>query len=143
MTITQMRTPTAALRRRIAARAAGWTAVAFGVVHTVVAPWDYRGYWSDILEKGPWETLTLDHSPGAMGYSEAFWIGPASFGVPVLFMGAFVLLVTRRGEQVPAAFGWALAAWGGLLAALMPASPAWALLLAGVLLVVSARPAAR
>lgn len=139
MTLTQADTPASGLRRKVASRVAGWTAVAFGVVHTTVAPWDYRDYWSDIFEKGPWETLTLDHAPGGMGYSEAFWIGPASFGVPILFMGAFILWATRRGERIPAGFGWALTLWGGVLVALLPASPAWALLLAGVLLVVSAR----
>ena len=139
MTLTQERPHTIGPGRRLTARIAGWTAVGFGVVHTVVAPWDYREYWADILDKGPWESLTLDHGPGAMGYSEAFWIGPASFGVPVLFVGAFVLWATRRGERIPAGFGWALTLWGGLLSALMPVSPAWALLAAGVLLVVSAR----
>jgi hypothetical protein len=65
--------------------------------------------------------------------------------VPVLLLGAFVLWTAERGERVPAPFGWAMTAWGVVLvAALLPASPAWALPLVGVLFVLAARgPRAR
>ncbi|MFD9884700.1 DUF6463 family protein [Streptomyces alboflavus] len=121
------------------ARAAGWIAVAFGAIHIVVAPLDKRDVWSDIFEQGPWRTISLDVTPGNLAYSEAFWVGPASFGVPVLLFGAFVLWAAKRGARVPAAFGWAMTAWGAVLAALLPASPAWALVAVGVLLVLAAR----
>lgn len=132
-------TATREVKRSVLAGTAGWIAVAFGVVHTVVAPWDYRDYWETIVDEGPWQTLTLDHDPGAMGYNEAFWIGPGSFGVPVLLFGAFVVWINRRGERVPTGFGWALTVWAAFLCAVMPSSPAWALLLAGVLLVIAPR----
>ncbi len=121
------------------ARVAGWIAVAFGVTHVLVAPLDYRHVWAEILDKGPWETLSLDVTSENRAYSEAFWVGPGSFGVPVLLIGAFVLWTVRRGEQVPAPFGWAMTAWGAGLVVLLPRSPAWALLVVGVLLVLAAR----
>lgn len=127
-------------KRNVLTRAAGWIAVGFGVVHTVVAPLDQRDVWSDILKQGPWNTISLEREPTLEGlrYSEAFWIWPGSFGVPVLLLGGFVLWTARRGERVPAPFGWAMTAWGAALVALLPASPAWALLLVGVLLVLAA-----
>ncbi|QIB47309.1 DUF6463 family protein [Streptomyces aureoverticillatus] len=120
-------------------RAAGWIAVAFGAIHIVVAPLDKRDAWSDIFEQGPWQTISLDVTPENLAYSEAFWVGPASCGVPVLLFGAFVLWTAKQGARVPAAFGWAMTAWGAVLAALLPTSPAWALLAVGVLLVLAAR----
>lgn len=109
----------------------------FGVVHVVVAPLDQWDVWAEIFDRGPWQTLTLDDSRH-LAYSEAFWVAPGSFGVPVLLLGASVLWATRRGLRVPAPFGWAMTAWGALLVALLPASPAWALLVVGLLLVVVA-----
>lgn len=118
----------------------------FGVIHTVVAPLEQRqrDVWGDILEQGPWRTLSLDDvTPENLPYSEAFWIWPGSFGVPVLLLGAFVVWTAGRGERVPAPFGWAMIAWGAVLVALLPKSPAWALLLVGLLLALAARaPAA-
>lgn len=120
-------------------RTAGWIAVAFGVLHIVASPLDHRDVWSDIFDQGPWQTLSLDVTAENLAYSEAFWVAPGSFGVPVLLLGAFVLWTAKLGERVPAPFGWAMTAWGAVLVALLPASPAWALLLVGVLLVWAAR----
>lgn len=120
-------------------RAAGWIATAFGAVHVVVSPLDNRDVWSDILDQGPWRTISLDVTPDNLAYSEAFWVAPGSFGVPVLLLGAYVLWTAKQGVRVPAPFGWAMTAWGVVLVALLPASPAWALLLVGVLLVLAAR----
>ncbi|MDG9714868.1 DUF6463 family protein [Streptomyces sp. DH10] len=131
-------TRTSRLNKPNLTRAAGWTAVAFGAVHIVVSPLDNRDVWSDIFDQGPWQTISLDVTPENLAYSEAFWVAPGSFGVPVLLLGAFVLSTARRGERVPAPFGWAMTAWGVVLAALLPASPAWVLLLVGVLLVLAA-----
>jgi hypothetical protein len=125
--------------RRNIARAAGWIAVAFGVVHVVVAPLEERHLWADIFGEGAWNTISLELTPENLAYSHAFWIWPGSFGVPVLLLGAFVVWTTRRGERIPASFGWAMIAWGAVLVVLLPASPAWALLLVGVLLVLAAR----
>jgi hypothetical protein len=121
------------------ARAAGWIAVAFGAIHIVVAPLGNRDVWSDIFDQGPWQTISLEVTPENLAYSEAFWVAPGSFGVPVLLLGAFVLWAAQQGRRVPAPFGWAMTAWGVVLVVLLPASPAWALLLAGVLLVWAAR----
>ena len=82
--------------------------------------------------------LTGGH-PRELPYSEAFWVWPGSFGVPVVLLGAFVVWTAGRGERVPAPFGWAMIAWGAVLVALLAASPAWALLLVGALLVLAAR----
>ncbi|ARX81665.1 hypothetical protein SMD44_01063 [Streptomyces alboflavus] len=120
-------------------RAAGWLAVAFGVIHVVVSPLDNRDVWSEIFEQGPWRTISLDVTSENLAYSEAFWVAPGSFGVPVLLFGAFVLWTAKQGARVPAPFGWAMTAWGAVLAALLPASPAWALVAVGVLLVLAAR----
>ncbi len=127
------------LTARNLTRAAGWIAVSYGAVHTVVAPWDYRHVWAEILDRGPWRTLSLDVTPENRAYSEAFWAGPASKGVPVLLFGALVVRSAQRGDRVPPAFGWAMTGWGAVLVALLPASPAWALLLVGRLLVLAAR----
>jgi len=115
--------------------------VAFGVIHIVAAPLEHRqrDVWADILEQGPWKTISLEVTPENLPYSEAFWLWPGSFGVPVLLLGAFVVWTAGRGERVLAPFGWAMIAWGAVLVALLPASPAWALLLVGVLLVLAAQ----
>ncbi|MEV2256964.1 DUF6463 family protein [Streptomyces sp. NPDC050147] len=137
-------TRTSRLNKPKLTRAAGWIAVGFGVVHLVVSPLDKRDVWSDIFDQGPWRTISLDVTSKNLAYSEAFWVAPASFGMPVLLLGAFVLWTAKRGERVPAPFGWAMTAWGVVLVALLPVSPAWALLLVGVLLVLAARgPGAR
>ncbi|MET9422308.1 DUF6463 family protein [Streptomyces sp. NPDC006540] len=137
-------TRTSRLNKPKLTHAAGWIAVAFGVIHIVVSPLDNRDAWSDIFDQGPWQTISLDVTPKNLAYSEAFWVAPGSFGVPVLLLGAFVLWTAKRGERVSAPFGWAMTAWGVVLVALLPASPAWALLLVGVLLVLAARgPGAR
>lgn len=134
---------------RLLTRAAGWIAVGYGAVHTVVAPWDYRHVWTEILRGGPWTTLSLDGADETRAYSEAFWAGPDSKGVPVLLFGALVVRSADRGDPPPRAVGWAMTAWGATLVAMVPASLAWALLLDGALLVLAARtrgpgtPAAR
>ncbi|MCX5204986.1 DUF6463 family protein [Streptomyces sp. NBC_00237] len=120
-------------------RTAGWIAAAFGLVHIAVAPIGNADDWAAIFQQGPWNTLSLDVTAENLRYSNAFWVSPGSFGVPMLLVGAFILWAAKRGQRVPAGFGWTMTVWGALLSALLPASPAWALLAVGALLLLAAR----
>ncbi|GAA4905026.1 hypothetical protein GCM10023223_22270 [Stackebrandtia albiflava] len=120
---------------------AGWIAVAFGIVHTAVAPWDTRDTWTQVFAEGWWNTFTLDQATtlAALDRSETFWMTIGSFGVPVLILGCHVLWSVRRRHRVPAGLGWLLLVWASVLATAAPVSPAWALVVVGALIVVGDR----
>jgi hypothetical protein len=117
---------------------AGWTAVALGAVHVVVAPLDVRDTWSQVLDDGWWNTFTLDKATtvAQLERSETFWLTLGSFGVPVFMLGCYVVWSTRQHYRVPEGIGWIMLAWGLLSGTALPASPAWALAVIGGLLVV-------
>ncbi|PXX64289.1 hypothetical protein DFR70_105474 [Nocardia tenerifensis] len=127
-------------------RIAGWIAVAFGVVHVVVSPLDVRDTWSQAVADGWWNTFTLEKSATLAQFerSEALWISLGSFGVPVLVLGCYIVWSTRHHQRVPGWIGWLMLGWALLLATAVPASPAWALLVCGGLIVLgdgkSSRP---
>ncbi|MGX1772977.1 DUF6463 family protein [Nocardia brasiliensis] len=120
---------------------AGWIAIAFGVVHTVVAPLDVRRTWSQVVAEGWWNTFTLDQPTTLASFerSQAFWVTLGSFGVPVLALGCYIVWSTRRRYRVPGWLGWLIVCWAILLTTAVPASPVWALLVCGGLIVVGDR----
>lgn len=125
------------LGRRTLTKAAGWIGIAFGAVHLVVAPFDVRGRWSDVVSEGWWNTFTLDPSTTLAQFerSETFWLTLGSFGAPMLVLGCYIVWSARQDARVPGWVGWMLLAWGVPLVTALPASPGWAIPLMGTLLV--------
>lgn len=119
-------------------RTAGWTAVAFGAIHTLVSPWETRDQWRKAAGEGWWHTFTLD--PGdslpEQQRSEAFWRSAGSFGVPMLALGSYVVWSERRGQRVPAWLGGTLLAWGLPMTVVLPRSPIWVVPAVGALLAI-------
>jgi hypothetical protein len=120
-------------------RLAGWVAVVAGVVHLVVTSLLRGSAWSDIAARGAWNSITLDVTPASLPTAEAFWLTPGSFAVPILLFGSLVLWTGSQGVRVPAAFGWAVAAWGVVVVVLLPMSPGWIFPLIGALIVAGDR----
>ncbi|NNH70211.1 hypothetical protein HLB23_10110 [Nocardia uniformis] len=120
-----------------ATRTAGWIAVVFGVVHTVLAPLQAGDTWSQAVSDGWWNTFTLEKAitPAQLERSESFWISLGSFGVPVLILGCYVVWSTRQRHRVPAWIGWIVLAWALIMATAVPVSPAWVLIVCGGLIV--------
>lgn len=118
-------------------QAAGWTSVAFGTAHVLVAPYDMRDGLSSGLSDGWWNAFTLEPSTTLAEFerSEAFWVTFGSFGAPMLVLGSYVVWSARQGQRVPGWLGWALIAWGAPLAFVLPSSPGWAIPVIGALLV--------
>ncbi|RDI42778.1 DUF6463 family protein [Nocardia mexicana] len=115
---------------------AGWIAIAFGAIHTLVAPIDTRDTWSLVFSEGWWNTFTLDKATtlAQLERSETFWLTLGSFGVPILLLGCHLVWSARHHHRVPGWIGWLLVIWSLLLITAVPASPAWALLLSGGLI---------
>lgn len=121
-----------------ATKAAGWLSVVFGTVHTALAPWDVREVWSKVADEGWLNTFTLARPTTLSDFerAEAFWVSMGSFGVPVLILGGYILWSARQGHRVPGWIGAVLVVWAGALVVVLPASPGWVLLGAGVLILV-------
>jgi hypothetical protein len=122
-------------------KAAGWIAVAFGAVHVVVAPLDARDVWSQVAADGWWNTFTLDKATtlAQLERSQAFWVALGSFGAPMLVFGSYVVWSARQRHRVPGWIGWTLLAWGVPVVITLPASPGWAIPVAGGLIVLGDR----
>lgn len=120
---------------------AGWIAIAFGVAHITVAPFNTRDTWSQVADEGWWNTFTLDKATtlAQLDRSETFWLTLGSFGVPVLALGCYIIWSTRQHHRVPAWLGWLILAWSLLMVTVVPASPAWALIISGGLIVLGDR----
>jgi hypothetical protein len=128
-------------------KAAGWILTAFGAVHVVVAPLESRSrdVWSQVVGDGWWNTFTLDESTTLAQYerSEVFWVTLGSFGVPVLVLGCYVVWATHQRQRVPGWIGGIILAWGLVFVTALPASPAWALVVSGALIVLGDRRSSR
>jgi len=120
----------------------GLLAVAGGVVHVGAAVLMRRDVWSQIVDEGFVNTVTLDPPADRVAVAEAFWFSPGSFGVPLLLLGALVTWQARRGQRVPGALGWGVVAWAVLLGVLSGFDAGtMTILLIGVLLVAGDRHA--
>lgn len=130
-----------ATRGRLALQAAGWTAVAFGAAHVVVAPLEDRTTWSQVLAEGGWDTFTLDAptTSAELERSRAFWVSMGSFGVPMLALGSYLVWSVRQGHQVPGWLGAMMIAWGVPLVIVLPKAPGWAIPLMGGLIALGNR----
>lgn len=126
---------------RLALQAAGWTAVAFGAAHVVVAPLQDRTTWSQVLAEGGWDTFTLDEpsTSAELERSRAFWVSMGSFGVPMLALGSYLVWSVRQGHQVPGWLGALMIAWGVPLVIVLPKAPGWAIPLMGGLIALGNR----
>ncbi|GAS88802.1 DUF6463 family protein [Mycolicibacterium brisbanense] len=113
----------------------GRLAVAGGGFHVAAAAVKRRAVWSQVLDEGVANTVTLDPPPDRVAVAEAFWFSPGSFGVPLGLIGQLVLHMTRRGHPVPAWLGWVIVAWAGLLGVMVPKSGAWAIMTVGALII--------
>lgn len=118
-------------------RAAGWTAIALGAVHTVVAPYENREQWKRAIDDGWWRSFSLTRAKTVpeLRRSEAFWVSAGSFGVPMLALGSYIVWSSRNGQRVPRWLGWTLVAWGVPTATALPGSPAWVIPAIGGLVV--------
>lgn len=144
MTLAPPRAPTHGGTSPLTA-AAGWIAVAFGTVHTVVAPLDTAATWGQVWTEGWWNTFTLD-PPATFEQAErsaVFWTTLGSFGVPILALGGHILWSAHRRQRVPGGLGWLLLCWGATVVTALPASPGWAIPVIGALLVAGDRPRRR
>ncbi|HEV2089364.1 MAG TPA: DUF6463 family protein [Cryptosporangiaceae bacterium] len=124
------------------ARWAGWIMVAQGGLHTLLLGSAARIHLNDWLDGAVWDNpFPKTQDPGEVTQQAAyFWTGPASFGIPVLLLGALVVWLARRPVTVPAFLGWGYGAWGVLCAAIAgPATPFVTALVPAILLVAAAR----
>lgn len=120
--------------------------VVLGVGHlllTALATWSDVVGWAD---RGGWAAVPLtmagwEAGPTAASLQNklAFWAGPASFAVPLILLGALIWHLAGHGTRVPAAIGWALAAWCTVAGILLVPSPFFAGTVAGLLIVLAAR----
>lgn len=99
-----------------------------------IAGWAERGLWAAV-------PLTLGRGGDAatMSTKLTFWSGPGSFAVPLIVLGCLIWHLARRGVAVPAAVGWAVAAWCVVGGVLLVPSPFFAGAVAGVLIAMAAR----
>jgi hypothetical protein len=93
----------------------GLLAVCGGVFHTVVSALMRRDVWSQMIDDGFFNTVTLEPSADRLAAAEAFWFSVGSFGVPLLLLGSLVTWLLRRGVPVPGWLGSGLAAWAVLI----------------------------
>ncbi|WP_129664702.1 DUF6463 family protein [Phytoactinopolyspora endophytica] len=141
LTKTRSTTAPRTKRRAILSQVGGWIVAGFGAVHVVVAPIDYRDIWQRVAGEQWWNTFTLDRASTFEGLqrSEAFWVTMGSFGVPLLALGAYIVWSARRGSRVPAWLGWILLFYAVSAGIVLPASPIWAIALAGAFIVLGDR----
>jgi hypothetical protein len=93
----------------------GLLAICGGVFHTVVATLMRQDVWAQMVDRGFFNTVSLEPSADQLAAAEAFWFSVGSFGVPLLLLGSLVTWLNRRGERVPAWLGGGLVAWAVLI----------------------------
>ncbi|WP_378731400.1 DUF6463 family protein [Nocardia brasiliensis] len=72
----------------------------------------------------------------------AFWLGPGSFGLPLLLIGLLIEWMDRRDIVPPVFLPWALLAWIGVGAVILEPAPWLVAGVAAVLLLVGVRRSA-
>jgi hypothetical protein len=106
-----------------------------------IAGWADRGVWAAVpllaAEGGAGETVA------SLQNRVAFWGGPGSFAVPLVLLGCLIWHLAGRGVPVPAGIGWGVAVWCAVGGVLLVPSPFFAGTVAGALIIVAARKAAR
>lgn len=122
----------------------GVLAVCGGIFHTVASVQLRHEVWAQIVDRGFFNTITLEPSADQLARAEAFWFSVGSFGVPMFLLGALVTWQIRRGERVPVWLGCGVVAWAVLIGLLGGFDAGTiVLLLIGVLLTVGAWNARR
>jgi hypothetical protein len=120
----------------------GLLAACGGILHFAGAALMRSEIWSQIVDEGFVNTVTLDPSADRLAVAEAFWFSPGSFGVPLLLLGCLVTWLARRGQRVPGLLGCGVLAWAVLLGLLGGFDAGtMTILLVGVLLVAGDRQA--
>ncbi|MFL4472610.1 DUF6463 family protein [Paeniglutamicibacter sp. MACA_103] len=129
-------------RQRLMLRWSGGIMIGLGIGHLllatfldrhVVASWLDRGIWAAVPLMSPETTL------GSLRNGAAFWETVGSFAVPLALLGGLLWHLAGRGVTVPAFIGWGVAAWSLLGGILLVPSPYFAGVVAGALIVLSAR----
>ncbi|ADB33848.1 hypothetical protein Kfla_4831 [Kribbella flavida DSM 17836] len=103
---------------RTASACGGMLALCGGLFHTVTAAVLRRDVWTQVVDEGFFNTVSLDPSPERLAVAEAFWFSPGSFGVPLLLLGSLVTWLARRGHPVPWWLGAGVALWAVLIGSL-------------------------
>lgn len=125
-------------------RVAGWLTVTLGAGHLLGSVPLRLDAWARTAETGLLSAkVILPQTEVDRAGAEAFWFSLGSFAVPTLLLGTYVVWAAGRDVRLPAALGWALVAWGAVMMAFMPVSPAVLLPAAGVLIIVAARSETR
>ncbi|MFE0175990.1 DUF6463 family protein [Streptomyces sp. NPDC059002] len=120
---------------------AGWLVVLFGAAHTLLALTveEAASHAGDWFSGELWGEDFTAMSPA----NSAYWFSLNSFGPPLVMLGALILWLDRRGVVPPRFIGWALVAWAVMDLVIGGLSPAPMILIAGVLILVGGRRAAR
>ncbi len=121
-------------------RFSGIAFIVLGILHMLMLGADIPGELSRWFGRNLW---TFDHwqplrsQPIDLALSGGvFWQSLGSLGIALILIGWIVVLADHRRWALPPAFGWVLAAWSGLCAAIMPPSGFPLVFLAAIVLAI-------
>lgn len=122
-------------------KSAGWLIIFFGAAHTLGALTVKQA----ALHAGSWFTgaLWYDDLASMSPANSAYWFSLASFGPPLIVVGATVLWMRSKRITPPSFIAWALGAWTLVGAVVLLRTPWPILLVATVLLLTGIRRARR
>jgi hypothetical protein len=121
-------------------RLAGWFTVTFGTGHLLGSGPLRLDAWARSAEAGLLSADVITPQDAVeREAAEAYWFSLGSFGAPTLLLGAYIVWAAGRDVRIPGALGWGLAAWGAVMVAFMPLSPAMLMPAAGLMIVVADR----
>ncbi|MET9216590.1 MULTISPECIES: DUF6463 family protein [unclassified Nocardia] len=120
---------------------AGRVLAFLGAAHVVAATLLGHRHYGEWFTFGLWlPDADITELPPAIG---AFWMGPGSFGVPLLLLGCLIVWLDRRAIAPPAFLAWSLLVWTVCCALIFEPAP-WVLAAAAsVLLLIGIRRAPR
>ena len=118
--------------------------VTLGVGHLTILSVVFSDKLANWVDQGLWAAVPLMGGDGeptvaSLQNSVTFWGGPGSFAVPLILLGCLLWILAGRGVAIPAAIGWALAAWCVVGGVLLVPSPFFGGVISGLLIVMAAR----
>ncbi len=95
------------------------------------------------VDEGLWAAVPVTLEPAlttaALENEVTFWAGLGSFSVPLTVLGGLLWALSSRSSSAPQWVGWTMIAWFAVNTVLLVPSPSVLGVIAGVLLVLSAR----